>query len=280
MSSIAISPGHYGVGTGAKDIIDEVAEARKVVDRVAYLLEKEGVKVYKIVDNRSKNQSQNLNYLISEHNSKSRSLDVSIHFNSSGKRTDQPLGTEVLYRDEALKTFAGKVSQAIANASGLKNRGAKKRTDLAFLNGTKKPAILIEVCFVNSLQDVIIYQSKFQEICEAIAKECLAFIAPNLEKEKSNLEQIEKEIQNNLPSIGNSNEQFTSPELKKRLEAILKDKKMIEVMIQKGISEQAINANWMEKLKNGSLSSADLLGLCTLIIEHQIKKCEKIMSIG
>lgn len=171
MSSIAISPGHFGVGTGAKDIIDEVAEARKVVDRVAYLLEREGIKVYKIVDNRSKNQSQNLNYLISEHNAKNRSLDVSIHFNSSGKRTDQSLGTEVLYRDDALKAFAGKVSQAISSASGLKNRGAKKRTDLAFLNGTKKPAILIEVCFVNSVQDVKIYQSKFEEICKAITKE-------------------------------------------------------------------------------------------------------------
>lgn len=78
-----------------------------------------------------------------------------------------------------------------------------------------------------------------------------------------------------MPSIGNSNKQFTSPELKKRLEAILKDQKMIEAMIQKGISEQAINANWMEKLKKGSLSSADLLGLCTLIIEHQIKNMKK-----
>lgn len=60
MSSIAISPGHFGVGSGARDIIDEVTEARKVVDRVAYLLQQEGITVHKIVDDRSKKQSDNL----------------------------------------------------------------------------------------------------------------------------------------------------------------------------------------------------------------------------
>ncbi|MGG3890033.1 hypothetical protein [Metabacillus fastidiosus] len=45
----------------------------------------------------------------------------------------------------------------------------KKRTNLGFLNGTNKPAILIEVCFVDSKGDVQIYKNKFDEICIAIA---------------------------------------------------------------------------------------------------------------
>lgn len=274
MSSIAISPGHFGVGSGARDIIDEVTEARKVVDRVAYLLQQEGITVHKIVDDRSKKQSDNLNYLIREHNSKNRKLDVSIHFNSSGKRTDQPLGTEVLYLNDSLQAFAARMSQAIAKASGLKNRGAKKRSELAFLKGTNQPAVLIEVCFVNSVQDVKIYQSKFNEICEAIAKECIAYVAPNLTNKESDLENVEGEIQKTLPSVGTKGE-FTSPELKKRLDAILKDQKMIEAIVRKGIDEQAIHGVWLEKLRDGTLSSADLLGISTLIIEHQIKNAGK-----
>lgn len=46
--------------------------------------------------NTLKNQSQNLKYLVIEHNSTSRELDVSIHFNSSSC-TDRGLGVDLLY---------------------------------------------------------------------------------------------------------------------------------------------------------------------------------------
>jgi hypothetical protein len=49
------------------------------------------------------------------------------------------------------------------------DRGAKKRTDLYFLNSTEMPAILIEVCFVDSEADCIAYRDHFDEICAAIA---------------------------------------------------------------------------------------------------------------
>ena len=62
------------------------------------------------------------------------------------------------------------MSRAIADTSGLKNRGAKLRNDLTFLNGTKKPAILLEVCFVDSAADAAIYLAKFDEICRTIAE--------------------------------------------------------------------------------------------------------------
>jgi len=58
---------------------------------------------------------------------------------------------------------------AISEAGGLINRGAHKRSDLYFLNGTNEPAILIEVCFVDAAADVEAYQQNFEEICRAIA---------------------------------------------------------------------------------------------------------------
>jgi N-acetylmuramoyl-L-alanine amidase len=49
------------------------------------------------------------------------------------------------------------------------DRGDKQRKDLFFLNNTDQPAILIEVCFVDSAADVDHYQDNLLAICQAIA---------------------------------------------------------------------------------------------------------------
>ena len=163
---IAISSGHSKYVSGACGIINEVEEARKVAPRVAELLRYNGVEAVEFHDDNSHTQRENLNAIVDFHNTQTRDLDVSVHFNAYSE-TDAPCGVEVLFfsQDE----LAEEVSLAIANASGLKNRGAKKRGNLAFLKNTKKPAILIEVCFVDSTADVNIYRAKFEEICCAIA---------------------------------------------------------------------------------------------------------------
>ncbi|PAD70894.1 hypothetical protein CHH83_01470 [Bacillus sp. 7586-K] len=166
---LVISSGHGLYVRGAKSIIDEVNEARKVVSQVAKYLKECGCNVIEYHDNTSKTQKDNINRIVAFHNSKNRDLDISVHLNAASK-TDDPRGVEVLYVSESGRVIAERVSAAIAKASGLKNRGAKKRTNLGFLNGTKETAILIEVCFVDSKADVDIYNKKFNEICEAIAE--------------------------------------------------------------------------------------------------------------
>lgn len=187
---ITISPGHWLPGTGARDLIDEVTEARKVVNRVVEILRNSGITVNHVEDNTSKNQQQNLNYLVTQHNKTNRKLDVSVHFNSAS-RTDRGLGVEVLYYDQ--KELAAKVSKAISDVSGLINRGAKERKELAFLRNTNKPAILIEVCFVNSTVDVAIYRRDFEKICQAIA-ECLAeYVGKPLKKKVTNVPNVQEQ---------------------------------------------------------------------------------------
>lgn len=261
LNQLAISPGHYKIGTGARDLIDEVTEARKVVDHVAYLLSLKNIGVSKIVDNRSSSQIQNLNYLVSEHNKKIRILDISIHFNSSGIRTNQAIGTEVLYFRESIKSFAQKVSQSISDVSGLKNRGAKKR-ELVFLTQTNQPAILIEVCFVNSVKDVDIYQKKFHDICQTIADCVMEFI-------------LSKDTKKIAPNPSNTylidelwKLSFTSPTLKERLVSLFQDEHQIETILKKGIAADIIQESWMEKLQSRTISSADILGLSTLILQE------------
>ena len=165
---IVISSGHGKYVSGAGDIIIEVDEARRVVPRVVSLLRQNGIEAVEFHDDISRIPTDNLNAIIGFHNAQKGDLDVSVHFNAcEGGRTDKPVGVEVLYFSQ--RDLAEKVSLAIANASGLINRSAVSRKDLAFLKSTKQPAIMIEVCFVNSTADVNIYRAKFEEICTAIA---------------------------------------------------------------------------------------------------------------
>jgi N-acetylmuramoyl-L-alanine amidase len=164
--SIVISSGHGLKVRGASGVLDEVDEARKVVEHLADELRIKDVAVVTYHDDISTTQNENLNRIVDFHNSKTRDLDVSVHFNAF-ELTPDPMGTEVLYVTQ--EDLARQLSHAIAEAGGLKDRGAKLRDDLFFLNNTEAPAVLLEVCFVDSEADAQLYADSFHQICEAIA---------------------------------------------------------------------------------------------------------------
>ena len=165
MTTICISSGHGKKVSGAAGIVDEVTEARRVVDQLAIELEKRGVEVMTFHDDTSDSQSENLTTIVDWHNSHERDLDCSIHFNAY-EQVDHGMGTECLYVTQS--ALASQIAAAIAQ-SGLINRGAKKRTDLKFLNSTEMPSVLVEVCFVDSETDCDIYEDQFENICADIA---------------------------------------------------------------------------------------------------------------
>lgn len=171
MTSLVISSGHGLHIRGARGnpvppYLDEVDEARRVVDRVAELLTTMGVEHFVFHDDVSTSQNENLNRIVNYHNSKTRDFDVSVHFNAYNT-TSNPMGTECLYYSQS--QLAGEVAQGISLAGHLTNRGPKKRTDLFFLNNTEEPAVLIEVCFVDSKADADLYRQHFEAICTSIA---------------------------------------------------------------------------------------------------------------
>lgn len=165
---VVISSGHGKYIRGASGYIDEVDEARKVVESVADELRESGVEVTTYHDNVSDDQSENLTRIVDFHNSKTRDLDVSVHFNAY-ETTQKPMGCEVLYVSSSGQEIADEVVDRICEVSGLINRGPKKRTDLKFLNATEETAILIETAFVDSRADVDIYFQHYDVICGAIA---------------------------------------------------------------------------------------------------------------
>jgi peptidoglycan hydrolase-like protein with peptidoglycan-binding domain len=172
MRRIVISSGHGlkirgAAGSPVPPYLDEVNEARRVVDRVAAILNAVNVPTTVYHDNVSTSQNENLNRIVDFHNSKSRDLDISVHFNAY-ETTSKPMGTECLYVTQL--DLAKQVASAVADAGHFIDRGPKKRTDLFFLNNTAMPSILIEVAFVDSKADADLYRANFEAICSAIAQ--------------------------------------------------------------------------------------------------------------
>lgn len=173
--------GHYGDGTGAKKLVDEVQYARKFIKRIYDICIANKVPATYYEDKVSKNQTQNINNLVSHHNKDTNGFIVSGHLNSSPGIVDKSIGVEVLYYDQV--NVAKNVVDVICDASGMTNRGAKKRTDLGVLARTYEPAILIEFGFVNSRKDIELMDKHFEAICQGVARELAAVIGYKINKD-------------------------------------------------------------------------------------------------
>ena len=80
-SRICISSGHGLKVRGASGYIDEVDEARLVVEKLAGDLMARGVEVRTFHDNTSTTQDQNLKTIVNWHNAQGpHDLDISCHF--------------------------------------------------------------------------------------------------------------------------------------------------------------------------------------------------------
>src|SRR5262252_6247551 len=168
---VVLSAGHSSIVRGADGPdpwgLDEYDENVRVTRRVGELLNAAGISCDVVIDTHSDDQDENLNWLISEHNKRTRDRDVSIHFNHDGD-TDGTRGVEVYYGSD--RDLAADISAEIAIASGLTDRGAKDGTHLKWVRETEMPAVLVEVAFVNAKRDCEIYRQHFEDICRAIAE--------------------------------------------------------------------------------------------------------------
>ena len=149
MAKYNVHGGHNKKVPGASGYLDEVTEDRKVKNAVIKYLKAQGHTVYDCTDDSGNTQSKNLSNIVKKCNAHSGiTLDISIHLNAGGGT-----GCEVYYTSSKGKSYAGKVSAAVASALGIKDRGAKESDTLYVLNHTTAPAILVECCFVDNKTD-------------------------------------------------------------------------------------------------------------------------------
>ncbi|HBG7717645.1 TPA: N-acetylmuramoyl-L-alanine amidase, partial [Clostridioides difficile] len=164
---IAIVPGHTlsGKGTGATGYIDEGKENRILTDLIVKWLKQGGATVYTGKVDKSNN------YLAEQceiANRQNVDVAVQIHFNAD-HTTLNSMGTETIYKTNNGKIYADRVNTKLATV--FKNRGAKSDVrGLYWLSHTKAPAILIEVCFVDSKADTDYYIRHKDIVAKLIAE--------------------------------------------------------------------------------------------------------------
>ncbi len=94
---------------------------------------------------------------------------VSIHRNSS-VYPNQYTGVESLVYNKfsAAAILAENINEQLENI-GWKNLGVNERPNLIVLNRTEMPAVLVEVGFINTEDDNLLLDAKFEQTAEAIA---------------------------------------------------------------------------------------------------------------
>lgn len=140
-----------GKGSGAVGYLNESLEARKVVNAIKRYLELKGHKV--TINNVDKAASQNayLKQVVKGANKSKCDLFVSIHFNA-GKGTGSECYT---WKGNKLSPAVGVCEEL--NKLGFRNRGVKDGSELYVIKKTNMAAVLVEVCFVDSLIDYTLY---------------------------------------------------------------------------------------------------------------------------
>lgn len=140
--------GHNFIVPGAKGLLDETAEDRKVTARVISALRAAGHTVYDCTDNSGRTQGQNLANIVAKCNAHQVDLNISNHLNAGGGT-----GVEVWCYDEKTKDIAVAICASVSSALGIPNRGVKYSKNLYVLRKTAGSAILVECCFVDSQND-------------------------------------------------------------------------------------------------------------------------------
>ncbi len=158
--------GHTEKSIGARDVLDELTEDRKIFARVKQLLIEVGNSFNDCTPPESMSYPAELNYGVNKCNSNRADVFFSTHLNS----TKGAHGSEVLvYPGTKLTIDMGnRILSNLANL-GFYNRGVKQRTDLMELYATNCPAMIIETCFVHEKDATTYRKVGVEKVARAIA---------------------------------------------------------------------------------------------------------------
>ena len=114
-------------------------------------------------------QDESLKRVCCAANNWGANLFVSIHCNAFNTIAQ---GTETLTypTDNEGKKLAECIQRQIVDTFGTVDRGVKTRTDLAVLNGTDMPAVLVELAFIDNNEDAILLRDRQDDFARAVAR--------------------------------------------------------------------------------------------------------------
>jgi len=114
-------------------------------------------------------QNESLSYICAMANRSGADLFVSIHCNAFNETAH---GTETLVYpdDEPGHRLAECIHKQILDTFDLTDRGVKDRDNLAVLNGTEMPAVLVETAFIDNTSDALLLRDEQDDFAKAIAR--------------------------------------------------------------------------------------------------------------
>ena len=162
---IAIAGGHSAQARGASGYLDEYECDRAFVARLISALEDAG---HDVVDcsNEAGTVMGELAAEVQAANDSGADAFMAVHFNAGGGT-----GTECYYysTNSDGRDLAAALSENVASALGLRDRGAKSGDSLYVVRRTNPTAVLLEVCFVDTYQDAQAWWgTSWDALCEAV----------------------------------------------------------------------------------------------------------------
>lgn len=177
--------------SGSVGYLIESDENRVICNLVIEKLRALGHTAYDCTCNNGTSQKDVLQKIVSNCLKNEVDYDVSIHFNAIAKEKvsdGKNKGTEVwIYPNSKAYDVAKSVCDSIADL-GFTNRGVKTSDKLYVLKNTKAPAMLIECCFVDDVDDFELYNP--EEMANAIVKGLTGEVATEIPKEEVVTEEL------------------------------------------------------------------------------------------
>lgn len=167
MALVVLDAGHGGTNPGAVyNGRREKDDALALTLEIGRILQENGVDVY---FTRETDVYESPFQKAQEANRTGADYFVSIHRNSS-PYPNQYTGVETLVynRYSEAARLANNINMQL-EAVGFENQGVNERTNLVVLNRTQMPAALVEVGFINTDADNILFDERFYDIAQAIA---------------------------------------------------------------------------------------------------------------
>ena len=168
VEKIIIDPGHGGTNPGATyEGRKESEDALRLALAVGNILKEDG---FDVVYTRTDDDTQSVLEKAQIANESDADLFISIHRNAAARDNLYNGVQTLIYGPGGLQeTVAGNIANELETV-GFQNLGIDIRPDLVVLNRTKMPAVLVEAGFIDSDKDNQIFDSRFQEMAEAIAE--------------------------------------------------------------------------------------------------------------
>lgn len=187
--TIGINCGHTikgTVGAGAVGYLNESDETRAVGYALMRMLRSQGETVIDCTDDNAATVSGNLRAICALANAQPLDMFLSIHFNAGGGR-----GCEAYTYDGKDVAHAGEMLEALSGI-GFQNRGIKNGSRLYVVRNTVAPAVLLEVCFVDTQSDAELYKKLSAEKVAAAICGAITGKTPNVGGNDFTMEQYEE----------------------------------------------------------------------------------------